>query len=299
LGGDEWVDADHQRTALFTYLPPGDYRFEVAAAGADGLWLPTTASLALTVRAAWWETSWFHSSVGLLGALALAASVKFAVKRRMRARMRRLQQQHALEKERARIARDMHDDVGASLTQIAIASQLARLDPPEEALGHIDEIAGIARRTVTALDEIVWAVNPRNDTLPALLEYLGQHAVDFLTAAGVECEIEMPPELPSHPLAAHVRHHLFLAVKESLNNIVKHAAASAVKLNVELGENRLCVTITDNGCGFVAGHERAGSDGLRNMRERMAELGGECRIESRPEEGTRVVFELPLPSKGV
>ncbi len=88
-------------------------------------------------------------------------------------------------------------------------------------------------------------------------------------------------------------------MKESLNNVVKHAAASAVKLNVELGENRLCVTITDNGCGFGAGHERAGSDGLRNMRERMAELGGECRIESQPEEGTRVVFELPLPSKGV
>ncbi len=299
LGGDDWVDADHQRTALYTYLPPGDYRFEVAAAGADGPWLPTTASLAFTVRAAWWETIWFRSGVGSLGALAVAALVKFAVKRRMRARMRRLQQQHALEKERARIARDMHDDVGASLTQIAIASQLARLDPPEEALGHIDEIAGIARRTVTALDEIVWAVNPRNDTLPALLEYLGQHAVDFLTAAGVDCEIEMPPELPPHPLAAHVRHHLFLAVKESLNNVVKHAAASAVKLNVELGENRLCVTITDNGCGFGAGHERAGSDGLRNMRERMAELGGECRIESQPEEGTRVVFELPLPSKGV
>jgi signal transduction histidine kinase/ligand-binding sensor domain-containing protein len=299
LGGDEWVDADHQRTARFTYLPPGDYWFEVAAAGADGLWLPTTASLALTVRAAWWETEWFRSGIVLLGALALASLVRLGVKRRMGERMRQLKQQHALEKERARIARDMHDDVGASLTQIAIASQLARLDPPEEALGHIDEIAGIARRTVTALDEIVWAVNPRNDTLPALLEYLGQHAVDFLTAAGVDCEIEMPPELPSHPLVAHVRHHLFLAVKESLNNVVKHAAASAVKLDVELGENRLSVTITDNGCGFVAGHERAGSDGLRNMRERMAELGGECRIESRPEEGTRVVFELPLPGKGV
>lgn len=298
-GDDDWIDSDQQRTARFTHLPPGDYRFEVAAAGPDGLWLPRTASLALTVRAAWWETIWFRSGVGLLGALALALLVILGVKRRVRARMRQLKQQHALEKERARIARDMHDDVGASLTQIAIASQLARLDPPEEALGHIDEIAGIARRTVTALDEIVWAVNPRNDTLPALLEYLGQHAVDFLTAAGVECEIEMPPELPSHPLAAHVRHHLFLAVKESLNNVVKHAAASAVKLNVGLGENRLCVAITDNGCGFVVGHERAGSDGLRNMRERMAELGGECRIESRSEEGTRVVFELPLPSKGV
>jgi signal transduction histidine kinase/ligand-binding sensor domain-containing protein len=299
LGSGEWVDADRQRTALFTYLPPGDYRFEVAAAGADGLWLPATASLAFTMRAAWWETNWFRSGVGLLGVLALAALVKFAVKRRMRARMRQLKQQHALEKERARIARDMHDDVGASLTQIAIASQLARLDPPEEALGHIDEIAGIARRTVTALDEIVWAVNPRNDTLPALLEYLGQHAVDFLTAAGVACEIDMSPELPPYPLAAHVRHHLFLAVKESLNNVVKHAAASAVKLNVELGENRLRVIITDNGRGFEAGHERAGSDGLRNIRERMAELGGECRIESRPEEGTRVVFELPLLDKRV
>jgi len=206
-----------------------------------------------------------------------------------------LEQQHALERERARIARDMHDDLGASLTQITIASQLARLDPPEEASGHIDEIAAIAQRTVTALDEIVWAVNPRNDTLPALIGYLTQHAVDFLTAAEIACEVEIPESLPVCPLPAHSRHHLFLVVKETLNNVVKHAGASHVRFKVELPQGALRITIADNGCGFIAGSGRAGSDGLLNLRERMKELGGDCQIDSDPSRGTRIVFELPLP----
>ena len=300
VGLDEgWVDAENQRVASFAHLPPGAYRFEVAARETDA---PESsevvARLPFTVRAAWWETAWFQGSMMALGALALAALVRMIVLRRVRARMRALEQQHALEKERARIARDMHDDLGASLTQITLASQLARLSPAAEVQGHIDDIADIARRTVTALDEIVWMVNPRNDTLNSAVEYLGQHAVDFLTAADIACELEIPYDLPASPLPTHARHHLFLVVKEALNNVVKHAGATTVQFKAEVNGSALRLVIADNGHGFAMGQERAGSDGLHNMGARMAELGGTCRIDSQPGAGTRVTFEMQLSPNG-
>ncbi|MBW8782249.1 MAG: hypothetical protein JF599_10240 [Verrucomicrobia bacterium] len=298
MGGGEWIDADHQRTALFSYLPPGDYRFEVAAAGADGPWLPTTASFAFTMRAAWWETVWFRSGVGLLGALALAALVRIGVQRRMRARMRRLEQENALERERTRIARDIHDELGASLTQITISSKLMKLAPSDATAAHVDEIATLARRTVDSLDEIVWAVNPRYDTYAGLVEYVGKFAVNFLHASGIACKIDVPASLPSSPLDSDVRHHLFLVAKEALNNIVKYAGAHNVCLKIEMTAGVVSISISDDGCGFEVGSEQADANGLRNMRERMAELGGECRIESRPGQGTRVIFQLPLAGAG-
>ncbi|MBW8781369.1 MAG: hypothetical protein JF599_05735 [Verrucomicrobia bacterium] len=294
LGSGAWVDAEHQRTALFTYLPPGDYRFEVAAAAADGPWLSTTASLAFTVRAAWWETNWFRAGVGLLGALALAALVRLGVRRRMRARMRTLEQESALERERTRIARDIHDELGANLTQIAGIGELARLDPPGAVAGHIDGIVSIARGTVSSLDEIVWAINPRYDTLFALIEYLGKFAVEFLSSAGIACEVDVSSDLPVRPLSSIVRHHLFTVVKETLNNVVKHAGARAVKLKIEVADGVLRVVVSDDGRGFVVGSEPEDSNGLYNLRERMAEAGGACRIDSRIGEGTRVTVELPF-----
>ncbi|MEZ0215677.1 MAG: two-component regulator propeller domain-containing protein [Rariglobus sp.] len=294
MRGAEWIGADRQRTALFTYLPPGDYRFEVAAAGADGLWLPRTTSFAFTVRAAWWETSWFRSGVGLLGALALAALVKFAVKRRMRARMRRLEQENALERERTRIARDIHDELGANLTQIAGMGELARIDPPGAIAGHIDGIVSIARGTVSSLDEIVWAINPRYDTLFALVEYLGKFAVEFLASAGIACEIDSPADMPARPLGSSVRHDLFVVVKETLNNVVKHAGARAVKLKIEVADGVLRVVVSDDGRGFVVGSEPEDANGLCNLRERMAEAGGAYRIDSQIGAGTRVTVELPF-----
>jgi signal transduction histidine kinase/ligand-binding sensor domain-containing protein len=296
---DAWVEAGNQRTVSFARLPPGQYRFEVGAKESDA---PDSgkimATLPFTIRAAWWETGWFRAGTVALGALALAALVRMIVLRRVRARMRLLEQQHAIEKERMRIARDMHDDLGASLTQITLASQLARLSPPQETTSHLDAIAAIARRTVTSLDEIVWMVNPRNDTLSAAVEYLGQHAVDFLSAADIGCELDIPSELPSSQLPTQARHHLFLVVKETLNNVVKHAGATAVQFKAEVDGHLLRLTIADNGRGFAMGHERAGSDGLLNMQSRLAELGGAARIESTPGVGTRVIFEMPLAQNG-
>lgn len=291
---EAWNAIEGRRTVILERLLPGDYRFEVSAAEPNGPWLPA-ASVQFSVSAAWWETLWFKIVAGALGSVLLTLSVRFNVRRRMRARIRKLEQDHALERERARIARDMHDELGASLTQISIASRLARHNPPQEVLSHIDEIHGIARRTAASLDEIVWAVNPRNDTLSALLDYLAQYSSNFLRSAGIACQLEIPVDMEERPLDAKVRHHLFLAVKEALHNIAKHANAKSVHLSAGLQGDLLRVRVADDGSGFVLGQAEAGADGLVNMGARMEELGGNCRIESQPGQGTEIVFELTLP----
>ncbi len=294
---DGWVQNGGLRSVTFSHLPAGAYRFEVMAGMDDGTWFPASAGLDFTVRARWWETSAAKFSAVIAGLAAVAWLVRGIVLLRVRARIRRLRQAREVERERARIARDMHDELGANLTQINMVSRLACMEPPEAARGHLEEIAVIARRTVDALDEIVWAVNPRYDNLAALIEYIGMYAASFLAAARIACETELPEDLPPRPLSANIRYHLFLTVKEALNNAAKHSGARTVRLRAAWDGRRLSVVIEDDGRGFDPDTKRIGSEGLRNLRERMNELRGECRIESRAGQGTRVVLELPLPAE--
>jgi len=196
-----------------------------------------------------------------------------------------------------RIAKDIHDDVGANLTQIALLGELARQDRavPEKAGGHIEKISNIARQAIRSLDEIVWAVNPRNDTLAHLIDYVGQYSLDYLRTAGIRCRLDLPDQSPARELSADVRHNLFLVVKEALNNIVKHAHASEVRLWVNVTGEGLRMTIEDDGCGFEQPPDNPTADGLQNMRQRLADIGGECSIESRSEAGTRIVVALRWP----
>ncbi len=297
LGDHAWVAVGDQRTVTFTHLPPGAYRVEIAASEAGGPRRPITTvptSLMFVVQAAWWETVLFRVGVAIVGILALIWSVRKIVLLRVNVRIRKLEQEHALDRERTRIARDIHDQLGANLTQIAITSKLLTLDPAEAVPGHSRDITALAMNTAESLDEIVWAVNPHYDTLAALIDYLGMFAVDFLSKAKIACEVDLPADLPAHPLSSNVRHHLFLAVKESLNNVVKHSGARTVHLRVRFENQVLCVEVSDDGCGFEPGSEAMGSNGIRNLGERLKELGGEFHLESTRGTGTRSVFTLPL-----
>jgi signal transduction histidine kinase len=138
-------------------------------------------------------------------------------------------------------------------------------------------------------------VNPRNDTLAHLIDYAGQFALDYLRLAGIRCRLDFPESTPARELSTDVRHNLFLAVKEALNNIVKHAHATEVWLRVSAADDGLRIRIEDDGCGFDQPPQDAWADGLRNMRQRLAEIGGECRIESKTGAGTQISFDLPWP----
>jgi signal transduction histidine kinase len=287
----EWNIVGADREAAFAGLAPGKYHLEIAAAVGSGAWLPGTASMDFTVRPAWWQTLYFKTAL----ILALVAAVWSIVMLRARAKIRRLRQQRAVERERTRIARDMHDEIGANLTHIASSSRLARLDDPAATGGHLEEIAKTARETVDALDEIVWAVNPRYDSLAGTIEYLGKLALRLTSPSGLHCEVDLPDEIPDLPLSADARHHLLLAVKEALHNAVKHSRGTKVHLLVVIDRGELKVIVEDDGTGFSPDSVRAGSNGLRNMRERMAALGGGIEFETPVPNGARVVLRLPLP----
>jgi signal transduction histidine kinase len=291
---DNWIESQNTRSAIFPHLAPGNYRFEVAATLLTEPWESAATVLHFTVRPSWWETAWFYWSSIIMSAVALVWLTWFIGRRRVQARIRLLEQQHLVERERIRIARDIHDEMGANLTRISLASQLAKLDLPETSSKHIDQIAEAAQEAVESLDEIVWAINPRCDTLPSLIEYLSQYAVNFFTTAGISYELDVPCELPLYVLTAEMRHHLFLAVKEAFTNVVKHAKASKVYFQIKMEKYTVFIIIKDNGKGFNSGGKKTGANGLNNMAERLHEMGGECNVKTHINDGTSVVFRLPL-----
>ncbi len=291
---DEWIEALTQRSASYSHLFAGNYRFHVIACNNAGVWNDRGAVLSLIVLPFFWQTWWFRVAAPGAFTLSVIAIVRYVTFRRLRLRMRLLEQQAALHRERARIAKDIHDDLGADLTQISLLGELAQQDraAPEKAAERIEKISATARGAIKSLDEIVWAVNPRNDTLAHLIDYAGQFALDYLRVAGIRCRLDLPEQTPQREVSTDVRHNLFLVVKEALHNIVKHAHATAVWLRVTATDDALRLVIEDDGRGFEQPPNDAEADGLRNIRQRVSEIGGECRIESQAGAGTKVIVDL-------
>lgn len=292
----DWVDGGLARRAHYGPLPPGQYRFHVIAANANGIWNEVGAFQPLVVVPAVWRSWWFLTMIGMVAAGGVWAAARFISVRRLQARLRIAKHQHAMERERARIARDMHDEIGSKLTRISFLSEVAR-NPQAEipASEQIDAIASTSRELLCSLDEIVWAVNPRNDTLEQLVGYLEAYAREYFQSLPLECEILVPARLPPVPLSAEVRHNVFLAFKEALNNVLKHAQATRVGVAMSLEKQSFEIRVRDNGRGFGAGSNlRPEQDGLLNMREHLRSMGGICEITSQPGCGATVHLRFPL-----
>jgi signal transduction histidine kinase len=209
----------------------------------------------------------------------------------------RVERQHALEAERSRIARDLHDDLGSSLTEIGVLASTGQRAQGEDAGSHTNlfhSIAGKARGLIAALDVIVWAVDPEDNSLQSLADYLSGYAGEYLESSGIACRFKMPMTFPAVTLDGRVRHELLMAVKETLNNIVRHANASEVEFRMSAAGGVLDIAIADNGRGFEGAVERDGH-GLKNLSARLKKLGGSCVVESQIGGGTTVKISLPLP----
>jgi signal transduction histidine kinase/ligand-binding sensor domain-containing protein len=287
---ENWVEAGAGHMATYSRLPAGHYSFRVQAAQGSGAWSDVKIPLGVVVEPFLWQTWWFQLAIVAAFTGVLIASVRYVSFRRLRSRVRTLEQQAALEKERARIARDIHDDVGNRLTKITLLSGLALQDraEPDRAAEHIEAISSTARQITDSLDEIVWAVNPRNDTLSHLIDYIGQFSLELLHAAGIQVNLELPDRVPSCTVPAEVRHNVFLAAKEALNNTVRHSGAHVVNVQIVITDTEVELVITDDGRGFVQAPADATADGLRNMQQRMTEIGGRFTIDSQLGAGTKV-----------
>ena len=297
----DWVDAGTRRTAFYNFVPPGNYRFHVAACNSDGVWNSSPTTLALRVLPHFWQTWWFMSlaSAGMLASV--TGGVRIVEKRRTQRRLKSLEQERLLERERRRIAQDLHDEMGAKLCRISFLSAHARRSAqvPADLRQQIAAISDDSREVLQSLDEIVWAVNPQNDTLEHVASYIGQYAQDYFQETGVECALDIPSQVPPHALSSQARHHLFLAVHEAFTNILKHSGATRAKVAIASSPAAFEITVSDNGKGFVppAAEAEPGSEagnGLRNMRQRLASIGGHCRMDSAPGQGTTIHFMFPF-----
>ena len=258
-------------------------------------------------RPSWWTVQHALTVIGGLSFVLLAASIWITqLRRKVEQRTTQLageihlreqiERQRALEEERTRIARDLHDDLGATLTQIRFLSAVESRDEavPEETRNQLREVSEKSHQLVTSLDEIVWAINPANDSLPKLAHYLCHVAEEFFAPTPIRCRMEVDESLPEVALTSEVRHNLYLAVREAMNNIAKHSQATEVWLRIQQQANRLAITIEDNGRGFVESDAAIVGEGLQNMRRRVEEIGGQFERETRPGQGTSCRIFLSL-----
>ena len=295
----EWVETGSQRQASYNQLTHGAYTFRVQACNREGVWSETGAALSFTVLPYYWQTGWFAGLCLVTFGGAVGSTVGYTLRRRHRRRLALLQRLHALERERTRIARDIHDDLGGSLTEIGYLGALAvrdskSLDEVRAQLGHImDRTRQMARR----LDETVWAVNPKNDSSGHLAAYLSHYAREFLEPTGIRCRLDIAANLPEVTLSAEVRHGVFLVVKEALNNAAKHSRATELCLRLAASDGFMTIEVSDNGHGFAPDSLPEGGNGLRNMPARIAEMGGQFDLCSSPGQGTTVRLKLPLDSQ--
>ncbi len=289
-----WIEAGTRRFASYTNLDPGHYVFRWRGSNSDGVWNQNGGSVELEIEPPYWKTWWFR-----VVAVAAAFGALFLLYRM------RVNKLIAIERIRTSIATDLHDDIGSTLTEIALFSEVGKRllgrngkeEFPEherlEALKKLEEIGGMARNLIDAMSDIVWSVNPKNDTVESLMLRMRTHATKVLEAKGITYDLSFPESLPQYALQPAVRRGLFMIYKEAVNNIVKHSNATAVRLGVSRDRSLLGLSIVDNGKGFIS-CETGQGNGLNNMQSRARSLGGDCAITSKPGAGTTISVKLPM-----
>ncbi len=284
----DWSAPSRQRTINLS-LSPGRYRFLVEAIASDGTRSPTPAEVSFTILSPVWRRWWFIAS-----AVTLAGLLAFLVERYRVARLLEL------ERVRTRIATDLHDDIGASLSRIAILSEVAKQQTAggrKEIGGTLTEVADSARGLVDSMSDIVWSIDPRRDNLKDVVQRVRGFASDVLEPNRIEWELDAPPDIENIKLPPEERRHLFLIFKEAINNVARHSGCTLVRLSLAISDRRLTADINDDGRGFDAGElssSSRGGNGLVNMRRRAAEVGGDVDIDSAPGRGTHISFRFPL-----
>jgi len=294
---DAW-QASSKMTIDMASPSPGDFVFEAQALHSDNQWDATVFRLPLVVHQQFWRNQIFLV-IGFVGAIAAAVLLsRWLIQRRTARQVAAANARAALAEERARIARDLHDDLGANLAEIAMISELAReaLPPQHPARGPLEKIFDRAESNARRLGEIVWAVNPANDTLEHFTKYLCKSAQDYLAAANIRCRFKLPDVMPAGNFTATQRYHLLLAAKEAIHNAARHGCPATVTLVLGVHGDRFVVEIHDDGRGCDPVAAAASPRGCGNMRLRMDAVGGNFEITSVRGRGTIVTLAVPFSS---
>ncbi len=293
----EWSPETDLRLAFFTNLRPAPYRFRVRASNAHGVPNDQETTLSFVILPFFWQTGAFRIS-GTVALLGLAALLHGRRLHRLRWQ-EAVRHEQALAAEKARIAADMHDELGAVLTQITILGEVAKSQAPKNTPTRpiLDRISEAAREVTARMSDLVWATNPRNDTLDNLVACLREHAASQLETAFTQPCLRFPAAVPDAKVSATFRRNVLLVLKEALHNSVKHSHARSVTVELEVGHHTLCLRIKDDGIGFKASqsHPRGHGNGLGNMERRIRDLGGQFSLHTAPGAGVQIDCRVPLP----
>jgi signal transduction histidine kinase len=285
------IDGDTRR-ATYVNVPPGRYTFRAMGLAGNGVQPGAQLALDVVIDPPFWQRLWFWPAIASASVAMISAVIFSHHRQRAKRSMEKLRFQNALEKDRARIARDMHDDLGTRVTFINMSAALAQRDlkqAPDNARRHIDKMKESTRELIVAMDDLVWAVDPAFDTLDHLASHLTRLADEMFRDSPIRCRLDIPPLLPAIPLRSELRHHIALAVKESLHNVLCHAGPSEVFFSFVFDGEEILITIRDTGVGFDLESDDRGH-GLDNLASRFREIGGSCKITSSPGEGTCIVL---------
>lgn len=290
----EWIRLGNQHILSFSDLPTGHHELYVRSTNMEGTWLDNDIHCAIIIHPAWWQTWWFRLLIALTALCITALLVRSYIKRKLEKQRMMLEKQQAIERERTRIATDMHDDLGAGLSRIKFLSETIGIKkqqqlPVEE---EIISIRDYSHEMIDKMGEIVWALNEKNDSLSDLLSYVRGYAVQYLTDNGIACKVSEPGQFPAVFVSGEFRRNIYLTVKEALHNVVKHAQARQVHLEIRT-DHELSISISDDGKGFDKSNTRPFSNGLDNMRKRMKSIDGDLHIESN--NGTTIALTVRFP----
>ena len=285
---EEWIDAGTRRTAYYTHVPPGRYVFRVNASNNAGSWNESDTVVSLRLTPHYYQSYWFFAACTLAACLAAYGVHRYRVNRILE-----------LERVRTRIATDLHDDIGSSLSQISILTEVIRhkIPPGDGALdGLLSKIAGTSRELIDSMSDIVWAIDPKRDNLDNLVYRMRRFASDALTASNIGFTFRAPTGESSLTLGPDLRRELYLVFKESVNNAIKHSGCEHVEIVLSTERGRLTLVVTDDGRGFDP-EQATDGHGLASLARRAERLGGSLRIDSAVSRGTKLTLEVPHGGK--
>jgi signal transduction histidine kinase len=278
-------------TAVYERLPAGKYRFVVEDLALTGESLQTEAAVVLHVPEVFWKSFWFWGMTGIIGTIVSILVGRYAIRRKIRLH---LQQERMISAERQRIALDLHDDIGTRVSHISlVASHADNTIRHEEANKAFGQISSMSRDLIGALSESVWMLNPNNDDLESLVDFLYRLVNELCRLKNIRCRVDAVFITEKQGISYEFRHNVSLAVKESVNNVLRHSQATELDMKIELEKNILTITVTDNGVG-ISEASRSSGLGLDSLKRRMKSIGGNCRFEHLAEGGLRIILSAPV-----
>ncbi len=292
----DWREANQSRSVSYSYLPFGQYTFEVKTSTVDKNQKSIHAKVSINIIPQFWERLWVQITLFLLFVLIVIVVTKFVNALKFKRKLKILELEKALENERIRISKDMHDEVGANLTKMSLLSEIAKknIENRKELKSYLNQITNTGVEVASSLDELVWTVNPKNDKLDRMIFYIIQFAEDFLSSTSIKFHFSIPDDIPDRYLSAEIRHNIFSVIKEAINNSIKYANCTEIKLLFSLRKNKLIVNISDNGIGCDFESIGSFSNGLNNMKSRIESVNGKIILSNSDIGGVEVFISVDI-----